>query len=602
VYCWGSGDEGDLGNGTFDGSAAPVAVEGIGGTGTLGGVVSLSSDDYYSGYCAVLTSGGVDCWGYGLYGQLGNGMFYTPGNDGCQTCGSAEPVAVEGIGGTGTLGGVVKLSSDGLGYCALLASGAVDCWGAGTQGQLGNATFYTPSNNDGSAVPVAVDAVGGSETLSGVVGLYSDNEYSTSGGGGYCALLTSGAVDCWGAGSSGELGDGTYYTPSNNDGSAVPVAVEGVGGSGTLGGVASLSSDNVGGYCALLTSGGVNCWGYGYDGQLGNGTFYTTSDDGSAVPVAVEGVGGSGTLGGVASLSSSELGYCAQLGSGGVDCWGSGDEGDLGNGNFYSTGTDFPGGSAVPVAVAGTDGSGTLGGVTSLSMGGLGYCALVNSGGVDCWGYGYYGNLGNGTFYDNWPDEGSAVPVAVEGEDGSGTLGGIASLSSDSVGALGGGYCGLLTSGGVDCWGNGADGQLGNGIDYTASNNDGSAVPVAVEGIGPLLLAFGDSVAAGEGNQVPSGVTGLSCTSTSPSPYCGDDNGMWTDSPDAYPAVLASELGMSVDNFAISGACAGPDDQANDLPNCSTSAAPKPTVLDNEIPLAKSMGLNLDTPMNNWSR
>ncbi len=59
-----------------------------------------------------------------------------------------------------------------------------------------------------------------------------------------------------------------------------PVAVEGVGGTGTLTGATNLVSDSFG-YCALLNSGGVDCWGYGEDGELGNGRFYTSSPDGA---------------------------------------------------------------------------------------------------------------------------------------------------------------------------------------------------------------------------------------------------------------------------------------------------------------------------------
>ena len=74
----------------------------------------------------MLSSGGVDCWGYGADGELGNGIFYTTGNEG-----SATPVEVEGVGGTGTLTGVTSLTSDSDGYCSLLTSGGVDCWGDG---------------------------------------------------------------------------------------------------------------------------------------------------------------------------------------------------------------------------------------------------------------------------------------------------------------------------------------------------------------------------------------------------------------------------------------------------------------------------------------
>lgn len=62
--------------------------------------------------------------------------------------------------------------------------------------------------------------------------------------------------------------------------------MEGVDGSGSLSGVAGLTS-TVSGSCALLTSGIVDCWGTGFSGQLGDGNFYTTGHNASAVPVQV---------------------------------------------------------------------------------------------------------------------------------------------------------------------------------------------------------------------------------------------------------------------------------------------------------------------------
>jgi hypothetical protein len=59
-------------------------------------------------------------------------------------------------------------------------------------------------------------------------------------------------------------------------------------------GSASLASDGDG-YCTLLTTGGIDCWGWGYYGELGNGQFYTTGYEGSAFPVRVVGVGGTDT-------------------------------------------------------------------------------------------------------------------------------------------------------------------------------------------------------------------------------------------------------------------------------------------------------------------
>ena len=169
----------------------------------------------------------------------------------------------------------------------------------------------------------------------------------------------------------------------------------GVGGSGTLGGAASLTAGGYG-YCAVLATGGVDCWGYGTYGELGDGVFYANSpSDGSDVPVQVLGIGGS-TLGGVVGLADGGFGYCALLASGGVDCWGYGPYGELGDGSFYNCCEPQMSGSAVPVEVLGLDGSGTLGSVVSLTGGGGGYCALLDSGGVDCWGDGPFGELGDG--------------------------------------------------------------------------------------------------------------------------------------------------------------------------------------------------------------
>jgi len=110
--------------------------------------------------------------------------------------------------------------------------------------------------------------------------------------------------------------------------SSTPVKTKGLGGSGTLAGVASLAStnfDTFGSYCAVLTSGGADCWGDGYDGQLGNG-LCCGSYSGSTIPVKVKGVGGSGSLTGVVAVRGSlgDGNFCAIVTSGGVDCRGYG--------------------------------------------------------------------------------------------------------------------------------------------------------------------------------------------------------------------------------------------------------------------------------------
>ena len=448
VDCWGRSA---TGNGVLYkiGSAVPITVEGVGGSGTLGGVVSLTSSS--ESFCALLTSGGVDCWGVNGDGTLGDGS----------SASSAVPEAVEGVGGTGTLSGVTSLATDGAGYCALLSSGGVDCWGGGQYGQLGDGNFYT-TGNEGSDVPVVVEGVGGTGTLSGVVTLMNAGPGTTGAGAGLndmnCALLNSGQVACWGRGLLGQLGNGGFAD------SAVPELVQGPGGTGTLTGVTSLAAGHFS-VCALRNTDQVDCWGDGQYGELGDANFYP---NGSAVPVTVTDVTGTGTLSGIATVFASNYTFCAVLTSSGVDCWGWGQDGQLGNGIFYTTGNQ---GSAIPVPVSGVGGTGALSGVASLVWQSFGLCAVMQSTGADCWGDSSEGALGNGSF------NASAVPVQVEGVGGSGTLTGIGTIAG-----AGDGYCATIpATGGIDCWGGGSQGELGDGVFYN-TGNDGSAIPVATDG------------------------------------------------------------------------------------------------------------------------
>jgi alpha-tubulin suppressor-like RCC1 family protein len=338
VDCWGSNDSGELGNGTTTDSSVPVAVSGI----TTATAITGDGD---GSYCAVLESGTVDCWGANGLGQLGNDM----------TVDSSVPVGAKGI------TTAVSVTGDGDGsYCAVSTTDTVDCWGYNGFGQLGD------GGTANSSVPVAA------------TGLADVNNLSSDGDDSFCAELSSETVDCWGANFAGELGDGTTTE------STVPVAVTGISTA------SAISDDGAESYCALLTSAAVDCWGYNGFGQLGDGA--TTN---SSVPVAVSGISTA-----VSIVSDSENSYCAVVGSGGVDCWGANNSGELGNGTTTS--------SSIPVAVSGmTTAANVVGGANPSGDSQESYCAVVSSGKVSCWGSNQFGALGNATTTN------SSTPVTV---------------------------------------------------------------------------------------------------------------------------------------------------------------------------------------------
>ena len=332
VLCWGSNSSGALG-GTGADNSVPTPVPGL-----TSGVTSVVTGTGFS--CAIARGGSVHCWGYNGDGELGNNV-YTD---------SSVPVAV-----TGLSSGVHALVA-GVGHtCALKADQSVWCWGQNGNGQLGN------GSTTASPVPVAVSGLGsGVRTLSA-------GAFHT------CALKNDGSVLCWGLNGDGELGNN-----ASSD-SSIPVAVTGLSSGSGVRAVATGQSDT----CALKNDQSVWCWGYNFDGELGN-----TSGVSSAVPIAISALSsGSGVVALAAGgdYTSIGSGICALKSDGSVWCWGANYVGELGN-NSYAN-------SAVPVAV-----SGLPSGVTSLASGVYNgtTCALTHAGGVSCWGWNRDGQLARG--------------------------------------------------------------------------------------------------------------------------------------------------------------------------------------------------------------
>jgi alpha-tubulin suppressor-like RCC1 family protein len=346
VQCWGYNYFGELGDNRYTDSDTPVDVVGLGS-----GVAALAAGGYHT--CALTTAGGVKCWGWNYRGQLGNSTnvgTYNP---------VSTPVDVVGLGS-----GVAAIAA-GYDYnCALTTTGSVKCWGDNADGQLGNST------NVGTYNP--------NSTPADVVGLGSG--VAAIAGGGYhtCALTTAGGVKCWGYNGYGQLGDNS--TTQRN----APVDVVGLGS-----GVAAIAA-GFAHTCAVTTVGGVKCWGDNADGRLGNSTNVGTYNPNST-PVDVVGLGS-----GVAAIAAGESHTCAVTTAGGVKCWGNNGYGQLGDNSTTERHT--------PVDVMDLGG-----GMVAIATGGFHTCAMTTGGGVKCWGNNSYGQLGDVCNMNHY------TPVAVIG-------------------------------------------------------------------------------------------------------------------------------------------------------------------------------------------
>jgi len=311
---------------------------------------------------------------------------------------------------------VESLVAGGAHTCVLFRTGSVRCWGRGTEGQLGYGNTAHIGDDELPATAGDVN-VGGK-----VVQL-------AAGGAHTCALLETGAVRCWGSGRVGALGYGNEEYIGDDEEPADAGDVD-------LGGKAVQVAAGGPETCALLEDGTLRCWGSGMYGQPGYGSTEDIGDDETPASMGPVQVGGSVVLVAVGSGHT-----CAVLDTKAVRCWGAG---ALGYGNEEHIGDNELPESAGDVPMGGP--------VERVSAGGSHTCALLEDGGVRCWGVGSDGRLGYGNEEDIGDDE---APTEVGDVD----VGGQAL----QVAAAGYHTCALLEGGNVRCWGGGQWGRLGYG-------------------------------------------------------------------------------------------------------------------------------------------
>ena len=164
--------------------------------------------------------------------------------------------------------------------------------------------------------------------------------------------------------------------------------------------------------CAITVAKGLKCWGANF-GNLGDGTRADRN-----IPVDVFGL-----TNGVTRVATGARHACVLTLAGGVKCWGENDRGQLGDGTTTLR--------SLPVDVQGLSS-----GVVAIAAGGFDTCAVINNGGIKCWGANDLGQVGNGGVTDR------LVPTDVI------ALGGTAL----SVAVSGHAACALMSAGGVKCW------------------------------------------------------------------------------------------------------------------------------------------------------
>jgi len=313
-----------------------------------------------------LISGVARCWGPNDFGQLGDGTTITK------------------LTQTPVQGGITFATlaiQDGM-SCGLSTSGKAYCWGANLSGSLGDGTTV-----DHQPLP---SPVLGSDVFVQLVAGYYDT----------CGLTAEGRTKCWALNNAGEgplpvagprfarlyhgglvacgltsasdaycwptLGFNFPIGDGNPTASGTPTAV--------TGGIkfTTLATGYVH-MCGLDVSGKAYCWGRNKAGQLGDGT---NVDKLVPTPVA--------TPLRFAHIFGSNSTTCALTRESKAFCWGNNSAGMLGDGTWNDSWT--------PVPVAG--------GLRfkSLTNGwGASTCGVATDDKVYCWGWNYYGGLGDGT-------------------------------------------------------------------------------------------------------------------------------------------------------------------------------------------------------------
>ena len=301
----------------------------------------------------------VTCWGANTYGNLGTGspatVGYLPGQMGNNLVQAQFPTGLT----------VTAMATGDTHTCVLFSNGKVSCFGNYYYGQLGNGE--TQSIGDGPGEMGNNLKFVGMPTGNLATAIAAGRDHS-------CALLTTGAVTCWGNNIEGVLGVGN----SNPFDNVLRLVLLPTG--------KTANAIACGNYhtCVLSFPSSVYCWGYNYAGQLGVGN---TADQVGGSMQAVSLPTGFTDIKAIACGSQHT---CVLNSDGRIACWGGNAMGQLGIGS-----------STTPIGAKPTDvitpallppGLNAI----AVSCGDSFTCALFHNGSIGCWGSNEFSQLGIG--------------------------------------------------------------------------------------------------------------------------------------------------------------------------------------------------------------
>lgn len=301
--------------------------------------------------------------------------------------------------------------------CVVRRRGEVQCWGQNAFGQLGDGSLTT------SPLPAEVRGLRGQRmrwVWAGISHTCATDESATN-------------TYCWGENDYGQLGSGVR---SAGIPALLPQRVLGAPLVRAMG-LGLRHSCAIGG-------GGVWCWGENAYGQLGDGV----GNDRYEPWVVID----SGGFGGTASVAVGHEHSCVAA-SNGTWCWGN-DNGRLGAGTGRGSSNrpvrvqDLPDGVIQVVAGAGHS------------------CARLLQGSSYCWGDNSRGQLGDGT------NDARAVATSIRD---------VQNLKWIAASAAGQHTCAVDEFNRIRCWGEGGNGQIGDGNMVARSSPTRVSVPVGLE-------------------------------------------------------------------------------------------------------------------------